>query len=72
MFDEARKLTPAEREELAALLLGSLAPDPTVEQAWADEAKRRWQAHVASDEQSIDALAAIEDACRRLAKSRKA
>ena len=38
---EALKLTPADRSHLLERLIASLASDPDVEQAWAQEADRR-------------------------------
>ena len=67
LFDEARKLTVREREELADLLLETLDPDPEMDKLWGDEARRRWDEHVASGAETVDALDAIEDARKRLA-----
>ncbi len=67
LFDEARKLTVREREELADLLLETLDPDPELDKLWGDEARRRWDEHVASGAETVDALDAIEDARKRLA-----
>ena len=66
LFDEARKLTSREREELAELLLDSLPPDPTIEIAWTEEARRRWDEHVASGAATVDALGAVDDVRRQL------
>ena len=44
IYDEAKKLAPDEREELAELLIASVEDDPEVEKAWLDEAERRWNA----------------------------
>ena len=66
LFDEARKLTPAEREELAALLLVAGESDPAIERVWAEEADRRWKEHKVSGEQRVDALAAVDDMRRLL------
>jgi putative addiction module component (TIGR02574 family) len=45
LFREAFDLPEDERATLAGLLIESLEPppDPDVEQAWADEARRRWE-----------------------------
>ena len=44
LFREAFDLPENERATLAGLLIESLEPppDPDVEQAWAEEAERRW------------------------------
>lgn len=44
LFREAFDLPENERATLAGLLIESLEPppDPEVEQAWAEEAQRRW------------------------------
>jgi len=45
LFREALELTDNDRATLAGLLIESLEgpPDPDVENAWAEEAERRWQ-----------------------------
>jgi putative addiction module component (TIGR02574 family) len=45
LFREALELTDNDRATLAGLLIESLeaSPDPDVENAWAEEAERRWQ-----------------------------
>ncbi|MGQ0672831.1 MAG: addiction module protein [Hyphomicrobium sp.] len=45
IFDEARLLTPEQREELAELLLDTIPIDPEIEQAWSDEIADRIAAH---------------------------
>ena len=44
LYREALELTDNDRATLAALLIESLEapPDPDVESAWTEEAKRRW------------------------------
>ncbi len=44
LFREAFELPESERATLAGLLIESLEPppDPDVEEAWAEEAERRW------------------------------
>jgi putative addiction module component (TIGR02574 family) len=71
IFADAQKLSSAEREELAELLLATIEPDETVaeiEKAWAEEAERRWEEHKQSGEVAIDAFAAIDDVRARLQK----
>ena len=70
IFEEAQKLAPAEREELAELLWATIEPEAGIEKAWLEEAHRRWDEHKASGEDTIDALEAIEDARRQLKHSR--
>lgn len=45
IFDEAQKLAPADREELADLLLATIEVDPGIEKAWAEEIADRVSAH---------------------------
>lgn len=45
IFEEAQRLAPAEREELAELLLATISPDPEVEAAWSREVADRIAAH---------------------------
>ena len=73
LFDQARKLTPEEREDLALLLLGTLKADndPSIDAAWGREAHRRWKEYVESGEEGVDAFEAIEDARRELKRRRK-
>ena len=47
IFDEAQKLAPADREELADLLLATIEVDPGVEKAWA-ESQPEWRATTGS------------------------
>ena len=66
LFEEARKLTPLEREQLAEMLFDTLDADDDVEGAWAIEADRRWRDHIASKDTCEDALEAVEDVRRDL------
>ncbi len=66
LFDQARILTAPEREELAELLFETLEPNPTIEKAWGEEARRRWDEHIASGASTIDALEAVDDAREQL------
>jgi Putative addiction module component len=68
---EATKLSPTERHELAELLLAelpleSIAPDPSFDAVWGQEAERRWQDHIASGEATVDAFDALETARKSL------
>ena len=66
IFEQAQKLAPAEREELAELLLETVEPDLEFEKAWGEEAQRRWDEHVARGGKAVDAFEAIEDVRRQL------
>jgi hypothetical protein len=65
-LEAARKLTVQEREELAELLLESIAPSPDLDAAWHREAGVRLEEHRQSGEEAVDAFEAIEDARRQL------
>lgn len=71
---EARALTPEERADLAQRLFatledgGNLEPAEEVEQAWLEEAERRYQRYVTGQTQSIPAREALERVRRRLRK----
>jgi putative addiction module component (TIGR02574 family) len=69
LLDEARKLSPAEREELAELLLDTVEHGTGLESAWGEEAQRRWNEHVEKGGETSDAFEAIEDVRRRLKTS---
>ncbi|HSY52033.1 MAG TPA: addiction module protein [Thermoanaerobaculia bacterium] len=45
LMDEAFELSECDRATLAGLLIESLepAPDPAVEEIWAEESERRWR-----------------------------
>ena len=45
IFEEAQKLSPAEREELAELLKATIDLDIGIEQAWSSEIDDRIDAH---------------------------
>ncbi len=45
LFEDAQKLTPSEREELAELLLATIDVDPEIEAAWGKEIEERIAAH---------------------------
>jgi putative addiction module component (TIGR02574 family) len=68
LFTEARKLSPEEREELADMLLDSLPPT-AMEEAWSKEAQQRWDDHVASGADTVDALEAVEEARLQLRRA---
>lgn len=72
LFDQARMLSPREREELADLLLGTLPSSPEVVDAWTREVEKRWASHVESKEERSDALSAVEAARNDLRKRRNA
>lgn len=45
LLEEARKLTPDERIELAEAILASIEPDPELDRQWAEEARDRYEAY---------------------------
>ena len=67
LFEQARRLTA---EELAELLLGSIEPLTDQDAAWAKEADRRWQEHLRSGEDTLDAFDVLEEA-RQMLKNDK-
>ncbi len=66
IFADAQKLSAAEREELADLLLATIEPNSEIDKVWAEEAERRWNKHVQSGEEVVDAFAAIDEVRERL------
>jgi putative addiction module component (TIGR02574 family) len=67
-----RKLSADEQAELVDTLLGSLhnRVDPKIEKAWADEAKRRWQAYLADGAKTTPADEVFAKLGRKRAKNR--
>lgn len=69
---EARQLTAAERADLAQRLFASLEEDEPagseaeVEQAWLEEADRRYQRYLAGETQSVPATDALARVRARL------
>lgn len=61
LFEQAQALPVADREELAELLLATVESGSEFDKAWADDAARRWDNHVASGDQTLDALQAVDD-----------
>lgn len=61
IFADAQQLAPADREELAELLLATIDADPDIENAWGEEAHRRWTDHMQSGEKANDAFAVVEE-----------
>ena len=45
LFEDAQKLAPAEREELAELLFATIDADPEIDKAWVKEVEDRIAAH---------------------------
>jgi putative addiction module component (TIGR02574 family) len=45
IFEEAQRLPPSEREELAELLLATIDADPEIEASWTREIEDRIAAH---------------------------
>ena len=60
IFEDAQKLSAAEREELAELLLATVDPDPEVDKAWCDEIADRIAAHERGDMPTRPARTALE------------
>lgn len=71
---EARHLSPAERAELAQRLLAGLeddepaGSDDEVEQAWIDEAERRYERYPAGETEAVLAADALAQVHARIAK----
>ncbi|WP_334151258.1 addiction module protein [Hyphomicrobium sp.] len=60
IFEDAQKLSAAEREELAELLLATVDPDPEVDKAWCDEVADRVAAHGRGELPTRSARAVLE------------
>jgi putative addiction module component (TIGR02574 family) len=56
---EALKLPRHERARLAEALLSSLDEETEIDQAWEEEAERRYQRHLAGEEPAVDADEAL-------------
>lgn len=69
LFEAAQSLAPAEREELAELLLATIDVDPGFDEAWLREAQRRWDEHKASGGEAGGAFEAVDEARRKLKRS---
>lgn len=71
---EARHLTPAERAELAQRLFASLedeepaGSEADVEQAWLEEADRRYARYLSGETQSVPAADALARVRARLGR----
>jgi hypothetical protein len=69
---EARQLSPAERADLAQRLFATLEDEApleaasVVEEAWLEEAERRYQRYVTGETTSIPAAEALERVRHRL------
>ena len=73
LFTEAQKLPPAERLELAELLLASCKVGPGDGEAeFIEELDRRWQAFESGEDPGVDAITAIEEMRQELRKARGA
>ena len=73
-FLELLKLPPAERIELAERLVASIGgfASPEIEQAWLDEADRRYEEMKFGLDEGIPAAQAIQEARRALDERRHA
>lgn len=58
---EALKLPRPVRARLAEALIASLDEDSEIEQAWEDEAERRYQRYLAGEEEVIPAAQALTE-----------
>ena len=70
LFEQARKLSAEEREELAELLLASVEPFTAPDEALGKEADRRWQEHLRSGEDTLDGFEVLEEARQVLKNDR--
>lgn len=66
LSEEIRKLSPEEQAELMdeLAILTHREPDPEIDKAWLDEAKRRWQAYLRGEVKTIPS----EEAFARVGK----
>jgi len=55
IFEEVKKLSPEEQDELSRLLLEITGPDPEIDQAWIEECERRLDAYVNGETRARDA-----------------
>lgn len=57
LSEEIRKLSPEEQADLMEILqvLTYREPDPEIEKAWAEEAKRRWQDYLDGKTKTVPA-----------------
>ncbi len=58
---EALKLPPGVRAHLAERLISSLDEDSEIEQAWEDEAERRYQQYLSGEMDAISAADALAE-----------
>lgn len=65
---EVLKLPRQVRARLAAALISSLDEDSEIEQAWEDEAERRYQRYLAGEEAAIPAAQALAEIRAELAR----
>lgn len=70
LLEQAMSLSPAEKAEVAAELLRSLKSQPEIDAAWAAEAERRLDDHLAGRTASVLLDEAI-DATRTWLKERR-
>ena len=55
LAEEIRSLPEIERLHLVEAILADLdKPDPEIDRVWADEARKRWRAHLADRSTSVD------------------
>jgi len=68
LSEEIRKLSPEEQADLMEelLVLTYREPDPEIEKAWAEEARRRWQDYLRGKTKTVPA----EEVFAKLGKTR--
>ena len=66
LSEEIRKLSPDEQADLMdeLLVLTHREPDPEIEKAWAEEAKRRWQDYLDAKTKTVP----VDEVFARLGK----
>jgi putative addiction module component (TIGR02574 family) len=72
LTEEIRKLSPEEQAEIIdeLLVLTYREPNPEIDKAWVEEAKRRMQRHRSGEEPGIPADEAIAQVRAKLARRR--
>jgi putative addiction module component (TIGR02574 family) len=73
LIEQARALTPEQREDIAEALIDSIAEETQAEidAAWVAEGERRWAEFKRSGERGLDPFEAIAEMREQLAKESK-
>ena len=66
IWSQALRLPPSERALLAQHLIASLDEEDEIEQAWADEAARRWEALVSGEVEAVPVADVLAEARRAI------